>query len=217
MYVPKHHQQNEREAIFALIESHPLGVWVCHPGAGLVANHVPFFLDRTRGPHGTLMGHVARANSVWQQLTPGTPSVITFQGPQAYITPGWYPGKVEHGKVVPTWNYAVAHAHGIARVTDDRDWMLDMLHRLTNAQEASRALPWRVDEAPADFIDKLMRAIVGIEIPIERLEGKLKVSQDEDLQDRHGTVAGLRATQGLHSDTMAELVLKAIVDDVSQS
>lgn len=210
MYVSKHHQLTGQAAILALIEAHPLGAWVSQCSDGLVANHVPFLLDRTKGPHGTLMGHVARANSVWKQLRADTPSVVLFQGAQSYITPGWYPGKAEHGKVVPTWNYSVAHVHGIAQVMHDPIWMLDMLKRLTDAQESRQAHPWRVSDAPPDFIEKLMRGIVGIQIPIDRLEGKLKASQDEDLQDRHGTVHGLRSQPGAHSKTMAELVLNAI-------
>jgi transcriptional regulator len=121
MYVNPSHQLTDREAIFSLIASHPLGAWVCHGREGLIANHVPFLLDRGRGPHGTLIGHVARANGVWRELDAATPSVVMFQGPQAYITPGWYPGKTEHGRVVPTWNYVVAHAHGVARAIEDRE------------------------------------------------------------------------------------------------
>jgi transcriptional regulator len=177
-----------------------------------MANHVPFYLDRTRGTHGTLMGHVARANTVWRLLSPAVPSVVMFQGTQSYITPNWYPGKAEHGKVVPTWNYVVAHAHGTARVMDDPDWMLDMLHRLTNSQEAHRASPWRVGDAPAGYIEKMMRGIVGIEIAIDRLEGKLKASQDEDWQDRQGTVQGLLSHPGEASQAMAALVRNAMAD-----
>ncbi len=210
MYVCKHHQLNEPEAILALIESRPLGAWVCQSKDGLVANHIPFFLDRTKGPHGTLMGHVARANSVWRQLLADTASVVMFQGAQSYITPGWYPGKAEHGKVVPTWNYTVAHVHGIARAIEDPKWMLDMLNRLTDAQESRQTRPWHVSDAPPDFVEKLMRGIVGIEIPIDRLEAKLKASQDEDLQDRRGTVTGLQSVPGDQTRAMADLVLAAI-------
>lgn len=210
MYVSKHHQLNDREAIFTLMASYPLGAWVCSGKEGLVANHVPFYLDQSKGPFGTLMGHVSRANVVWRELSHATSSVVMFQGPQAYITPGWYPGKVAHGKVVPTWNYAVAHAHGVARAIEDRDWLLDMLNRLTNVHEAGQPVPWRVGDAPADYIDKLLRAIVGIEIPIYRLEGKLKASQDEDLQDRVGTVSGLQQAPRDEAKAMAGLVMKAI-------
>jgi len=217
MYVPKHHQLKEHDAAFSLMVSHPLGAWVCQTQEGLVANHLPFFLDRTRGPHGVLMGHVARANAVWRQLTLLAPSVVIFQGPQSYITPGWYPSKVEHGKVVPTWNYLVAHVHGTARVVEDRDWMLNMLNRLTDTQEAHQSQPWQVGDAPSDHIEKLMRAVVGIEIAIDRVEGKLKASQDEEMPDRHGTVTGLLSTPGEHCQAMAALVLNAIASETPPS
>lgn len=210
LYISKHHQFTEQNAILSLVDAHPLGAWVCQSKDGMVANHVPFFLDRTLGPRGTLIGHVARANNVWQKITADAPSVVLFQGAQAYITPSWYPGKAEHGKVVPTWNYAVAHIHGTARVIEDPKWILGMLNRLTNAQESMQAKPWRVSDAPSHFIDGLMRAIVGIEISIDRLEGKLKASQDEDLQDRQGTVKGLQAAPGDQSHAMADLVAEAI-------
>ena len=210
MYVHPLHRLTDREALSALVASHPLGAWVCQGRDGLVANHLPFLLDRSRGPCGTLIGHVARANPVWRGLDPGAPSVVMFQGPQAYITPGWYPGKAAHGEVVPTWNYVVAHAHGVARAIDDRDWLLDMLGRLTDAHEANRPSPWSLADAPGPFVDRMMRAIVGIEIPIDRLEGKLKASQDEALADRLGTVRGLRKQAGDAAHAMAALVGKAI-------
>jgi transcriptional regulator len=210
MYLPRCHQASDLEALYTLMETHPLGAWVCTGAEGLIANHLPFVLDRSRGPHGTLMGHVSRANGVWRDLKANTPSVVMFQGPQAYITPSWYPGKVAHGEVVPTWNYVVAHAHGVARAIDDRDWLLAMLERLTQAQESARATPWRVADAPAAYIDRLLRAVVGIEIPIARLEGKHKLSQDEDMADRVGTVAGLMAEPRDEARTLAGLVRQAI-------
>jgi transcriptional regulator len=210
MYIRQDHRFEDLDARFSLIEQHALGAWVIQGQDGLVANHIPFLLDRTRGPHGTLIGHVARANPVWNSRAAATPSLVIFQGPQTYITPNWYPGKAEHGKVVPTWDYAVVHAHGVARAIEDRDWMMDMLDRLTNTQEASQPAPWRVADAPADYIDKMLRAIVGIEIPIERLEGKLKASQDEAVRDRIGTVEGLRGLLRPKSDAMADLVMQAV-------
>jgi len=210
MYVRKQHQWADREEVFALIEAHALGAWVCQGQEGLIANHVPFVLDRSRGEHGTLMCHVSRANPVWRALGAGLPSVVVFRGPQAYISPGWYPGKAEHGKVVPTWNYVAVNAHGTARVVDDPAWLLGQLNRLANAHEAGQAQPWRVDDAPADYTERLLRAIVGIEIPIDRLESKLKASQDEALEDRHGTVAGLRSELSDEAVQMAGLVQKAL-------
>ncbi|HEU4852170.1 MAG TPA: FMN-binding negative transcriptional regulator [Telluria sp.] len=210
MYVRKDHALTDQDAIFSLMEAYPLGAWVCQGADGLVANHIPFLLDRSRGPFGTLVGHVARANPVWRELAAAVPSIVMFQGPQAYISPSWYPGKAEHGKVVPTWDYMVAHAHGTARAIEDPDWLLAMLNRLTDVHEAGQAAPWRVGDAPADFIDKLLRAIVGIEIPIERLQGKLKASQDEAVRDRLGTVMGLQERSRGDAALMAGLVQKAI-------
>jgi len=210
MYVNPLHRLTDRETLFALMASYPLGAWVYHGRAGLVANHVPFLLDRSRGPCGTLIGHVSRANSVWRELDSASPSVVMFQGPQAYITPGWYPGKSEHGEVVPTWNYVVAHAHGVARAVEDRDWVFDMLRRLTERHEAPQSVPWTVSDAPAPFMERMMRAIVGIEIPIDRLEGKLKASQDEAMPNRLGTVRGLREQACDTARAMAALVQDAI-------
>lgn len=215
MYVRKEHRITDREAIFSLMETRPLGSWVCAGPDGLVVNHVPFLLDRSRGANGTLIGHVSRANGIWRALTPATESVVVFQGPEAYITPGWYPGKADDGKVVPTWDYFVAHAHGKARVIEDRAWLLDLLNRLTDANESRQQLPWRVSDAPADYIDKLLRAVVGIEIPIDRLDAKLKASQDESMPDRLGTVRGLRALADPDARWMADLVQGAVEKESS--
>lgn len=210
MYIHPQHRLTDREALFTVMASHPLGAWVCHGRTGLVANHVPFLLDRGRGPLGTLIGHVSRANTVWRDLDPAVPSVVMFQGPQAYITPGWYPGKREHGEVVPTWNYVVAHAHGVARAVEDHDAVFDILRRLTGAHEAAQPAPWSVSDTPAAFLDRMMQAVVGIEIPIDRLEGKLKASQDEAMPDRRGTVRGLREQACETARAMAALVQHAI-------
>lgn len=210
MYIHPQHRMTDREALYALMASHPLGAWVCHGRNGLVANHVPFLLDRDRGPFGTLIGHVSRANTVWRELGPAVPSVVMFQGPQAYITPGWYPGKQAHGEVVPTWNYVVVHAQGVARAVEDRERVFEVLSRLTQAHEAHRPTPWSVSDAPAAFMDKMMRAVVGIEIPIDHLEGKFKASQDEALPDRHGTVRGLREQACDAARAMAALVQHAL-------
>ncbi len=213
MYIHPSHRFDDPAALQALVAAHPLGAWVVQGDHGLVANHLPFLLDHDRGPNGTLVGHVARANPVWRQLGAATPSLVVFQGPQAYITPGWYPGKAEHGRVVPTWNYAVVHAHGTAQVVHDRAWLLAMLHRLTARHEAGRPQPWQVDHAPAPFIDAMLGAIVGIEIPIARLEGKRKASQDEDLQDRWGTVRGLRQDGQPTAALVADMVQAALAAD----
>jgi transcriptional regulator len=217
MYLPRYHAFTDHEAMCSFLAAHPLGAWVCQAQGGLEANHIPFVLDRSRGPHGTLIGHVARGNRVWRALASPAPSVVMFQGAQAYITPGWYPGKAEHGEVVPTWDYVAVHAHGSAHAVEDRDWLLDMLERLTQAQEAGRPAPWKPGDAPAAYIDRLLRGIVGIEIPIDRLEGRRKLSQDEAWADRQGTVEGLQAQGGDQGLALAALVRQAMDEDQEQA
>lgn len=216
MYTPKYHALNDVATMHTHITEHPLGAWVCNTHNQLIANHIPFVLDAQYGAHGRLLGHVSRANPVWRELAGGAPSVVMFMGPHAYITPSWYPGKHQHGKVVPTWNYVTVHAHGVARAIEDTDWILDVINRLTDAQEASRLGPWKVSEAPSAYIEKMLRGVVGIEITIERLEGRLKVSQDEDEQDRVGTVEGLRQTCEAPSQVLADLVLNALKTSAGQ-
>lgn len=211
MYLPKYHALTDLSSMQSHIDSHPLGAWVCHGGGNLVANHIPFVLDRTQGPSGQLIGHVSRGNPVCHDLHEGVRSVVMFIGPQAYITPAWYPGKSDHGKVVPTWNYVAVHAHGVARAIDDVDWKLNMLNRLTDAQESSRPKPWKVSDAPSEYVQRMLGAIVGIVIDIDRLEGRLKVSQDEDLADRYGTVEGLRLERNAQAHEVADLVCQQIL------
>jgi transcriptional regulator len=208
MYTPKYHALTNVAAMRAHIAEYPLGAWVCMAQSQLMANHIPFVLDVQHGAHGRLLGHVSRANPVWRQLADGAPSVVMFMGPHAYITPSWYPGKNQHGKVVPTWNYVTVHAHGMARPIEDTEWILDVINRLTDAQESRRDTPWRVSDAPAAYIDQMLKAVVGIEIKIERLEGRLKVSQDEDKQDRLGAVEGLRRTSHAPAQILSGLVLR---------
>jgi transcriptional regulator len=176
----------------ALILAHPLGVWVSLGDDALVANHIPFNLDASRGDRGVLVGHVARANPIWRQATSSVPALVTFHGPQAYISPSWYPSKHEHGKAVPTWNYAVVHAHGRPTFIQDREWLHNHVSSLTRKQEATRPQPWDVSDAPADYVDKMLSAVVGVEIPISKLEGKWKMSQNRVESDRAGVVSGLQ-------------------------
>lgn len=211
MYTPKYHALTEVAAMRTHIAEHPLGAWVCMSQNQLMANHIPFMLDVQHGAHGRLLGHVSRANPVWRELAGGAPSVVMFMGPHAYITPSWYPGKHQHGQVVPTWNYVTVHAHGMARAVEDTEWILDVINRLTDAQESRREKPWKVSDAPTAYIDQMLRAVVGIEITIERLEGRLKVSQDEGEQDRLGTVEGLRRTSYAPAHILSDLVFSELI------
>jgi transcriptional regulator len=206
MYLPKHFEESDPQVLHALIRAHPLGTWVTMHAGELLANHVPFLLDPARGEHGTLVGHVARANPVWQSFSATVPSLVVFQGVESYVTPSWYPSKHQHGKAVPTWNYAVVHARGIPRAIEDKAWLLDLVTRLTDTHEAAMALPWKVTDAPPDFVDRQLEAIVGIEIPITRLTGKWKVSQNRPAADRLGVVAGLLGRGDAAAEAMAALV-----------
>ena len=210
-YLPKHFEETNPDTLHALVRAHPLATWVVPQTDGeLLVNHIPFLLDADRGPHGTLVGHVARANPVWRALSAAA-TVAVFQGPEAYVSPSWYPSKPVHGKVVPTWNYAGVHAHGTARVFDDRAQLLALVTRLTALHEAPQPQPWQVADAPADYIDTMLGAIIGIEIPVQRWVGKWKVSQNRTMEDRLGVVAGLRARGTTETDAMATLVQSAAV------
>ena len=206
MYLPRHFAETDSQVLHALIRAHPLGTWVTHGDGELVANHIPFLVDPARGEFGTLTGHVARANPVWQSFSGGANSLVVFQGPQTYITPSWYPGKAAHGKVVPTWNYAVVHAYGLPRAIEDRDWLLQHVSELTSTHEARQAHAWKVGDAPADFIARQLQAIVGVEIPIAKIAGKWKVSQNRVESDRLGVIAGLTGHEDTQSRDMATLV-----------
>jgi transcriptional regulator len=206
MYTPAYHEETDTAVLHALVRAHPLGAWVAQSRGDLLANHIPFLLDASRGEFGTLVGHVARANPVWREVSPTVESVVIFQGADAYITPSWYPTKHEHGRAVPTWNYAVVHAHGAPRTMEDRDWLLDHLVQLTDTHERDQALPWKVSDAPADFTEKMLAAIVGIEIPIARLSGKWKASQNRPTPDKLGVVAGLLNRPDEASRLMAAMV-----------
>jgi len=207
VYLPKHFEQPDTEVIARLLVAHPLATLVWSSADGLTAEHLPLLWDRgpLDGPHGTLRGHVARANPVWREAA-GQPVLAAFQGPQAYVTPSWYPSKAATAKVVPTWNYAVAHLHGNLRIIEDAVWLRTLVGRLTDTHEASRAHRWQVDDAPADYIEQMLRAIVGIEIDVVRLQGKWKVSQNRSASDRAGVAAGLDSVAGEQAQAMAALV-----------
>jgi transcriptional regulator len=205
MYQPPHFREDRLDVQQALIRSHPLGLMVSAGPGGLMANPVPFVLDAAASERGTLRCHVARANPHWRELATVDECLVAFQGPQIYITPSWYETKRESGKVVPTWNYAMVHAWGRPQVIEDTDWLRRNVEDLTRTNEGAFPAPWKVDDAPTDFIAMQLRAIVGIEIPIARIEGKWKVSQNRREADREGVVTGLRESGG-DSAVMAAMV-----------
>jgi len=209
MYLPKHFEETRVPVLHELIGAHPLGALVVHTAAGLDANHIPFEVDPEPAPFGTLRGHIARANPLWRDVARDTAALVIFQGPGLYVSPSFYVTKAETGKVVPTWNYAVVHAHGTLRFIDDREWLRSFVTKLTNRHEAGRHDPWHVTDAPADYIESMLGAIVGLELPIARLVGKWKVSQNRPAQDRTGVVEGLMAEGDPSTVAMAELIRRA--------
>lgn len=191
MYAASSFREDRLPVLRDFIRDHPFACLVSQSAQGLQASHVPLILDENQGPFGALHGHVARANPQWKSLVEGEVLAI-FQGPHAYISPSWYPSKREHGRVVPTWNYLAVHAHGRARVFDDAKSLRTILESLTDQQESRRATPWKVSDAPDDYVENAMRAIVGFELTLTRLEGIWKVSQNRPAADRLGAAAGLR-------------------------
>lgn len=209
MYVPAQFEESKIEVLHDLIVTHPLATLVTMSSNGINANHIPLHLVKEEGHYGTLQGHVARANSVWSDLVNDVEALIIFQGPSSYITPSWYPTKQEHGKVVPTWNYVTVHAYGKLRVIDDLVWVKSQLELLTAQQEASFNKPWAVSDAPIEFTDGMIGAIVGIEILITKLTGKWKVSQNQPTLNQVGVVQGLESIGTSEAKEMATLVEKA--------
>jgi transcriptional regulator len=193
MYTPRQFEETRLDVMHALIAAHPLGALVRHGAGGLDADHIPFEVapPTAEAPFGILRAHVARANPVWREA--GAQVMALFQSPSAYISPAFYEQKAVNGKVVPTWNYAVVHAFGTLRVIDEAEWVLSLVERLTERHEASRAEPWKVTDAPSEYVDALLKAIVGIEIRIDRIEGKWKTSQNRSESDQARIATGLAA------------------------
>jgi transcriptional regulator len=195
MYLPAHFEEARNEVLHAAMRQHPLATLVTQDAAGaLQADAIPFLVEPGPLALGTLRGHVARANPLWRETRGDV--LVVFQGAQSYVSPGWYPAKLEHGKVVPTWNYIVVQARGRLRAIEDAAWLHALVSRLTDRFEATRPAPWGVGDAPADYIATMLGAIVGIEIEIEALIGKWKVSQNRNAADRAGVAAGLAALEG---------------------
>jgi transcriptional regulator len=205
MYIPRANQEDRIPVLHKLIEDQPFASLITVGSSGLFASHIPMVLEQN-GAKGRLQGHISRANTQWQDYTPSVEALAIFSGPQHYITPSWYPEKQETGKVVPTWNYVVVHAYGYLKVIEDGEWLMAHLKKLTHAHEAGFAVPWQVEDAPADYIASMAKGIVGLEIAIERLEGKWKVSQNRSERDRGGVARGLAELNTTESLAMAALV-----------
>jgi transcriptional regulator len=194
MYTPTAFRQDDLATLHQQMRATRLPTLVSHGANGLLAGHLPLLLETGEGPYGTLYGHFARANPQWRDLAQGSAALVIFQGAEAYISPSWYAAKAEHGKVVPTWNYISVQAHGHAEVFDDAERLLQLVSRLSDQHEAKRPQPWAVSDAPREYIDSMLRAIVGFALPIERLEGKWKLGQNRSQADQDGVREGLHAS-----------------------
>ena len=203
MYNPVHFREVRPDVLHAFIRAHPLGTLVTNGPDGPDASHLPIFLDAEAG---RMRCHMARGNPQWRQFESGGPVLVIFSGAGHYITPNWYPEKREHGKVVPTWNYVAVHVSGSARVFEDPPSLLRHLHELTNFNEASFKERWSVADAPAEYIEGMAKAIVGVEITVDRMEGKWKVSQNRSAEDQQGVIAGLDGLGSPAGQEMAELM-----------
>ncbi|MFL6620032.1 MAG: FMN-binding negative transcriptional regulator [Povalibacter sp.] len=211
MYIPQHFAETRPEELLRILERNPLGALITHGRNGLDANHLPFELDLSTGKNGVLRGHVARANPVWQDVEAGSDVLVVFRAMDAYISPNWYPSKVQSERQVPTWNYQVLNVHGNIRIIDDAKFVQGVVARLTRVHEASIASerPWKMGDAPPDYIEAMLKMIVGIEVEVTRMVGKSKLGQNREERDRIGAARGL-ATQGHHAISDAMLSASAL-------
>jgi transcriptional regulator len=205
MYMPEQFREDRAEVLRDFIARHPLGALVACSAEGLIANHIQLLYRERPGSAGILLGHVAKANPLWRLLAPDTPVLVIFSGASHYLTPTWYPAKQADGKVVPTWNYSVVHVHGTIRFFDNTEEALATVRELTQSQEATREPRWSVADAPADYLESMLKRIIPFEIAVTRLQGKFKASQHRPENERVSVAAALRA-EGLGSEEIDELV-----------
>ncbi len=206
MYTPKAFEVTDLPTLHGAMKQSELATLVTTTPRGLVATHLPLLLDETRGEYGTLTGHVSRANLQWREADPEAEALIIFLGPDAYVSPSWYPAKQETGRVVPTWNYAAIHVYGRLTFFEDPERLRTVVAELTRKHEAAFPAPWQVTDAPAAYIDSQLKAIVGFECRILRLEGKQKFNQNRSLEDRLGVIEGLRELEDERKIQVAELM-----------
>jgi transcriptional regulator len=210
MYTPSYFKVADTADVHAMMRAQPFAILVTNGSEEITATHLPTVLKVDADcPLGRIECHLARPNPQWKTLTPDIDALMIFQGPEAYIRPGWYPSKAEHGKVVPTWNYAAVHAYGHLETVEDKDWLLAHVSELSNQQEAPYKAPWSTADAPANFLDALVRGIVGLKLTIRRLEGKSKMSQNRPAADRAGVVEALAQRSSGEDTAIASLVAKS--------
>jgi len=205
MYIPSHFQESDLTVLHKMMQEARLATLVTATPEGLIGTPLPLFLVPDEGEYGTLYGHVARANAQWR-LPPAGNAMAIFMGPDAYVSPSWYPSKQEQGKVVPTWNYVAIHAYGPVEFFDESDRLLEVVTRLTNRHEGPRAEPWAVNDAPEEYIRAQLRGIVGLRLPIARLDGKTKMSQNRTAEDRAGVAKGLAESADASDRAVAPLI-----------
>lgn len=206
MYLPAHFNETRVDVLHSLMRTNPLATLVVSGGAGLIANHMPMETLSAPAPLGCLRGHIARANPLWRDYRIDTQALAIFQGPQAYVSPSFYPSKAATGEVVPTWDYAVVHASGALRFIHDVEWLRNFVTGLTATYEERRPQPWKIDDAPAKYIEKMLGMIVGFEFDISSLTGKWKVSQNRPQADRRGVVTNLQAAEDADSREIAAML-----------
>lgn len=210
MYQPPHFREDRIEVQHDLIRAHPLGLLITAGPGGLMANPIPMLIYPEGSERGTLRAHLARGNPQWRELSAVAECLVVFQGPQEYVTPSWYPTKQETGKVVPTWNYVTVHAHGELEFFEEKERLLSLVTRLTEKHEGKRAQPWAVSDAPIDYIEAHLKGIVGFRLPIARIEGKWKMSQNRNREDRQGVVAGLGEASGPLEEAVAKIMAREL-------
>jgi transcriptional regulator len=206
VYTPKHFEESRIDVLHEFMRTRSLATLVVKGSRGLNANHIPVALHAEPAPFGTLRAHVSRGNELWKDHDPAVEALAIFTGPQAYVTPSWYPSKKRNGEAVPTWNYVTVHAHGPLRVIEDREWLRAHLEELTRLNESHRAEPWRISDAPGDYVERLLGGIVGVEIQVSRIEGKWKASQNQTAENRAGVIEGLSDLRDAEASAVAELV-----------
>lgn len=206
MFIPAAFAETGIDLQHALMRAHPFATIVVAADGGLDANLIPLHLEPALGEFGTLRGHVARANPLWRACGEGIPALAIFHGPNAYITPNWYPSKRKDGKALPTWNYVAVHAHGTLRAIDDPHWLRAQLEHLVAEHESAETSPWKIADAPVDYVETMLKGIVGVELEIARLEGKWKASQNHPAANREGVIEGLRRRNTSMALAMAKVV-----------
>ncbi len=209
MYIPKANEETRLPVLHDFIRANPLATLVTMGNSGMIASHIPLVLDDDNSQFGLLKGHISRANTQWKDIETAIDALAIFAGDHHYITPNWYPSKHQDAKQVPTWNYVVTHCYGPLKLIEDPQWLLAHLETLTSIHEASNPVPWKVTDAPPEFNRALLNGIIGLELPIRKIEGKWKVSQNRNAQDRQGVIEGLTQLDTPESLAMKDLVQRS--------